>query len=41
MKRLLNYMLVDSLQERKSIDAKLSDGFIFVAGGIGSLDEFF
>lgn len=33
--------VVSSMHERKSMMAKISDGFIAMPGGIGTLDEFF
>ncbi len=33
--------VVDSMHERKALIAQLSDGFIMMPGGSGSLDEFF
>ncbi len=33
--------IVDSMHERKALMAELSDGFIAMPGGIGTLDEFF
>jgi uncharacterized protein (TIGR00730 family) len=33
--------VVDSMHERKAIMADLSDGFLVLPGGIGTLDEFF
>lgn len=33
--------IVNSMQERKTLIAELSDGFIMLPGGAGSLDEFF
>jgi hypothetical protein len=33
--------VVSSMHERKSMMAKISDGFIALPGGIGTLDEFF
>ncbi len=33
--------IVDSMHERKALMADLSDGFIAMPGGIGTLDEFF
>ena len=32
---------VDSMHERKALMAELSDGFIALPGGLGTLDEFF
>jgi uncharacterized protein (TIGR00730 family) len=33
--------IVESMHERKALMAELSDGFIMLPGGIGSLEEFF
>ncbi|SRR5579883_488332 len=33
--------VVETMHERKSLIAKLSDGFILLPGGIGSVEEFF
>lgn len=33
--------IVDSMHERKALMAELSDGFIAMPGGLGTLDEFF
>jgi uncharacterized protein (TIGR00730 family) len=38
---LTNLYVVDSMHERKAHMAKLSDGFIALPGGIGTLEEFF
>ena len=33
--------IVDSMHERKSMMAELSDGFVILPGGLGTMDEFF
>ena len=33
--------IVDSMHERKALMAELSDGFIAMPGGIGTMEEFF
>jgi uncharacterized protein (TIGR00730 family) len=38
---LSDFHVVATMQERKNLIAELSDGFITLPGGIGSLDEFF
>lgn len=40
-KQLSQMHVVNSIAERKQLMAELSDGFIMMPGGIGSLDEFF
>jgi uncharacterized protein (TIGR00730 family) len=37
--RLAELHLVDSMHERKALSAELSDGFVALPGGLGSLDE--
>lgn len=39
--RLTDLRIVESMHERKQIMADLSDGFIALAGGIGTLEELF
>jgi uncharacterized protein (TIGR00730 family) len=39
--RLTNLHMVNSMRERKTLIEKLSDGFIMLPGGVGTLDEFF
>ena len=38
---LTDLRIVDSMHERKALIAELSDGFIALPGGIGTLEEFF
>jgi len=38
---LSDLRVVDSMHERKAVMAELSDGFIALPGGIGTLEEFF
>lgn len=38
---LSDLRIVDSMHERKALIAELSDGFIALPGGIGTLEEFF
>lgn len=38
---LTELAVVDSMHERKSMMAELSDGFIALPGGIGTMEEFF
>lgn len=38
---LSDLRVVDSMHERKALMAELSDGFIAMPGGIGTLEEFF
>jgi uncharacterized protein (TIGR00730 family) len=38
---LTHLYIVDTMQERKTMMMKLSDAFIIMPGGIGTLDEFF
>lgn len=40
-KRLSALHIVDSMHERKAMMAELSDGFIVLPGGIGTMEEFF
>ncbi len=40
-KGLTELHVVNSMHERKSLIAKLADGFVMLPGGVGSLDEFF
>jgi len=40
-KSLTDLRIVDSMHERKSLIAELSDGFVALPGGIGTLEEFF
>ena len=40
-KALTDLRIVDSMHERKSLIAELSDGFVALPGGIGTLEEFF
>jgi len=40
-KNLTEIHVVNSMHERKALMAELSDGYIVLPGGIGSLDEFF
>jgi uncharacterized protein (TIGR00730 family) len=39
--KLADLRVVDSMHERKAIMADLSDGFIALPGGLGTLEEFF
>lgn len=39
--RLTQFHTVNSMHERKALIAELSDGFMMLPGGVGSLDEFF
>lgn len=39
--RLTDLRIVNSMNERKSVIAELSDAFVMFPGGTGSLDEFF
>ena len=41
LKELKNLKIVPSMHERKALMAKLSDAFIAMPGGIGTLEEFF
>ncbi len=38
---LSDLFIVDSMHERKAMMAEMSDGFIVLPGGIGTLEEFF
>ena len=38
---LSDLRIVDSMHERKALMAELSDGFIAMPGGIGTMEEFF
>jgi len=38
---LTDLRIVDSMHERKALIAELSDGFVALPGGIGTLEEFF
>jgi len=38
---LTNMHIVEGMHERKALMTKLSDGFIIMPGGIGTMDEFF
>ena len=38
---LTDLRIVDSLHERKALMAELSDGFIALPGGLGTIEEFF
>jgi uncharacterized protein (TIGR00730 family) len=38
---LSDLRIVDSMHERKALMAELSDGFVALPGGIGTLEEFF
>jgi uncharacterized protein (TIGR00730 family) len=38
---LTELRVVNSMHERKAVMAELSDGFIAIPGGLGTLDEFF
>ncbi len=38
---LSDLRIVDSMHERKGLMAELSDGFIALPGGLGTIDEFF
>jgi len=40
-KALTDLRIVDSMHDRKALIAELSDGFIALPGGIGTLEEFF
>lgn len=40
-KELPDLRVVDSMHERKALMAELSDGFIALPGGLGTLEEFF
>ncbi len=40
-KELADLRVVDSMHERKALMVKLSDGFIALPGGLGTLEEFF
>ena len=40
-KTLSDLRIVDSMHERKALMAELSDGFVALPGGIGTLEEFF
>ena len=40
-KSLTDLRIVDSMHQRKSLIAELSDGFVALPGGIGTLEEFF
>ncbi|HEY3133808.1 MAG TPA: TIGR00730 family Rossman fold protein [Gemmatimonadaceae bacterium] len=40
-KALTDLRIVDSMHERKAMIAALSDGFVALPGGIGTLEEFF
>ena len=40
-KSLSDLRIVDSMHERKALIAELSDGFVALPGGIGTLEEFF
>ncbi len=40
-KSLTDLHIVDSMTERKSMMAEISDAFVMLPGGTGSLDEFF
>lgn len=40
-KRLSDLIIVDSMHERKRLMVELSDGFIALPGGLGTLEEFF
>jgi len=39
--RLTDLRVVESMHERKALMAKLSDGFIALPGGLGTIEEFF
>ena len=40
LSRLEDLRIVDSMHERKALMAELSDGFIALPGGIGTIEEF-
>ena len=40
-RRLSDLRMVGSMHERKAVMAELSDGFIAMPGGIGTMEEFF
>ena len=41
LKEITELIIVKSMHERKALMSKLSDGFIAMSGGIGTLEEFF
>jgi uncharacterized protein (TIGR00730 family) len=40
-KKIKNFHIVNSMQERKSLIFDLADGFVMLPGGVGTIDEFF